>query len=116
MALQTIISFYDETVLRRGPGEVSWSPRRAISITVHTGAFASMIGIYARLLCGLGLLFFSVGGALFCWGFYRSRRAQGQAGPFWRARASKVSVTVSNFAEPQTVTLSEFPNSSGAAA
>lgn len=86
--LQVIMVIYGDTGPRQAPGEPFWVVRlRDWAVTVHTGAFTGIAGVYLGILCALGLLFFSVSGVWMNLSLYRARAAQGRKALFWRTRS-----------------------------
>lgn len=91
--LQAIMVVYGDTGPRQAPGEPFWVVRlRDWAVTVHTGAFTGISGVYVGMICALGLLFFSVSGVWMYLELYRSRAAQGRKALFWGARAGTSAV------------------------
>ena len=89
-ALQLIMMIYGDTGPRRAPGEPLWVVTvRDLAVTLHTGAFAGIAGVYVSVLCALGLLLFSVTGIWMYLDLYRVRAAQNRRALFWRTRAGK---------------------------
>lgn len=85
--LQGIMVIYGDTGPQQAPGEPFWVVQmRDLAVTIHTGAFASMPGVYVSLICGLGLLYFAVSGLWMYLDLYRSRAALGRTSFFWRTR------------------------------
>ena len=85
--LQVIMVIYGDTGPRQAPDEPFWVARlRDWAVTVHTGAFTGISGVYVGMICALGLLFFSVSGVWMNLALYRSRAAQGSKSLFWWIR------------------------------
>lgn len=86
--LQIIIVIYGDTGPRQAPGEPFWVVHlRDWAVTMHTGAFTGISGVYVGIICGLGLLFFSVSGVWMNLALYGSRAAQGRKELFWWTRS-----------------------------
>ena len=87
--LQSIMMIYGDPGPGQAPGEPFWVVRlRDWAVTVHTGAFTGIAGVYGGTICALGLLYFSVSGVWMYLDIYRSRAAQGRTALFWRAGKS----------------------------
>lgn len=86
--LQLIMTIYGDTGPMQAPGEPFWVARlRDLAVTIHTGAFAGMGGVYFSLLCALALLIFTVTGGWMYLRLQRARAAQGRNAVFWSAGA-----------------------------
>jgi uncharacterized iron-regulated membrane protein len=91
--LQAIMVIYGDTGPRQAPGEPFWVARlRDWAVTVHTGAFTGIFGVYVGAICALSLLFFSISGVWMNLALYRSRAAQGRTALFWWARSGNGAV------------------------
>lgn len=88
--LQVIIAAYGDTGPRQAPGEPLWAvDLRDLAVTVHTGAFTGITGVYCGVICGLGLLVFTVSGAWMYLEVYRARVTMGRRNPFLWNRMGK---------------------------
>ena len=91
--LQGIMVIYGDTGPQRAPGEPLWVVRlRDWAVTLHTGAFTGLSGVYLGMLFALGLLFFSISGVWMYLELYRSRASQGRRAVLWWTRAGKSAV------------------------
>lgn len=80
---------YGDTGPMQAPGEPLWVVHlRDWAVTLHTGAFTGIAGVYVGTLCALGLLFFAVSGVWMYVELYRTRAAQGRKALFWWTRAA----------------------------
>jgi uncharacterized iron-regulated membrane protein len=85
--LQVIMVIYGDTGPRQAPDEPFWVVRlRDWAVTVHTGAFTGISGVYVGMICAMGLLFFAVSGVWMNLALHRSRAAQGHKSLFWWTR------------------------------
>lgn len=88
--LQVIMTVYGDTGPLQAPGEPLWVVHlRDWAVTLHTGAFTGISGVYVGAFCALGLLFFTISGAWMYLALYRSRSAQGRSAWFWWTRSGK---------------------------
>lgn len=90
LVLQAIMAVYGDTGPMQAPGEPFWAVQlRDVAVTLHTGAFTGMSGVWCSVLCGLGLLFFAGSGLWMYLDLHLVRVKQGRGGVFWRTRVGK---------------------------
>jgi uncharacterized iron-regulated membrane protein len=85
--LHGILAIYgDSAPTENGNMPASVAAFRQLLFKIHTGFLIGVPGAYYGLICGLGLLFFSISGLWMYLNLYRSRSGLGRKGLFWTTK------------------------------
>ena len=91
--LQFIIAIYGEPIPPPGGGPPLYSNMpplvasiQQVTFGIHTAHYIGALGAWYGVICGLGLLFFSISGLWMYLALHRARGSMGRQGLFWRTK------------------------------